>query len=92
MEEDVNVTNLHRNVTSHTSAHDPKADLTLPPRECLPQSHDGEAAKLEEARQQAEHKDGTEAWGTVVRRFISRLELPVTLTNRPTVTRSATLA
>src|SRR5258708_23392637 len=29
----------------------------------------------------AEHGDGTEAWGTVVRRFISRLELLVTLTH-----------
>src|SRR5260370_2309149 len=27
-----------------------------------------------------EHEDGTEAWGTLVLRFISRLELPVTLT------------
>ena len=25
-------------------------------------------------------EDGTEAWGTVVRRFITRLELPITLT------------
>ncbi len=51
----------------------------------------GEAAKLEEAQQQAEHEDGTESWGTVARRFISRWSCwdPDT---RPTVTRSATLA
>jgi hypothetical protein len=53
---------------------------------------DGEAAKLEEARQQAEHEDGTEAWRTAARRFISRLELSITLTHHTTVTRSATLA
>jgi hypothetical protein len=36
---------------------------------------DGEAASLEEAQQQADTKMGAEAWGTVVRRFISSLEL-----------------
>jgi hypothetical protein len=54
-----------------------KANLALPPRERLPQPPDGEAAKLEEARQQAEPEDGTDAWGTVV---------------LPTITRSAALA
>src|ERR1700722_11991794 len=37
-----------------------------------------EFAKVEEGQQQAEHEDGPEA-GTVVRRFLSRLELPVVL-------------
>jgi hypothetical protein len=33
----------------------------LPPRERLPQAPDGEAATSEEAQQQAEPEDGTEA-------------------------------
>ena len=52
---------------------------------------DGETAKLE-SPQEAEHDDGTEARGTVVGRFSSRLELPVTLTYHTTITRSAALA
>jgi len=47
----------------------------------LEEAPDGEAAKLEEAQQQAEHEEWHEAWRTVVRRFISRLELLVTRTH-----------
>jgi hypothetical protein len=33
---------------------------------------------LEEVQQQAEHEDGTKAWGTRCSGILSRLELPVT--------------
>src|SRR4029077_8269652 len=47
-----------------SSAHDPKTNLALPLRKRFRQSPDGEAAKLEEARQQAEGEDRTKARGT----------------------------
>lgn len=73
------------------STNDPKTNGALPPRERLPHTPDGEAAKMEETQQQAEHKDDTKEWGTRCSEFLSRFELPAILTARLTVTRSARL-